>query len=427
MIRFYNATIMDFQGDCNVRTGEVWTDGGKIVYTGGKRSERREFEREVDCSGKLLMPGLKNAHTHSAMTFLRSFADDLPLLDWLHKQVFPREAKLTGEDCYWLTKLAVLEYLSGGTTAIFEMYFYPEEVARAVTECGMRTVFVGGINDYSGEVDVALSGLEQNYHRFNAYHPLVSYRLGFHAEYTTSRPMLEGVAALSAKYGAPVFTHNSEGKPEVEDCLARTGLTPTRYLDELGVYEHGGGGYHCVWMSEEDLEIFRRKKLYAVTNPSSNLKLASGIAPLTEFLRRDIPIAVGTDGPASNNSLDLFKEMFLCTALQKYRNGDAAAMPADRVLEMAVKNGAYAMGLEHCDGIYVGAKADLILIDLMRPNMQPVHNIAKNLVYAGNRADVCLTMIDGRILYENGEYRIGCSPEEIYRRCASIARRLTQD
>ncbi len=427
MIRFYNATIMDFQEDCSVRRGEVWTDGGRIVYAGAEPPVQGRFEREIDCAGKLLMPGLKNAHTHSAMTFLRSFADDLPLLDWLHKQVFPREDKLTGEDCYWLTKLAVLEYLSGGITSIFEMYFFPDEVARAVTECGMRTVFVGGINDFSGEPDRVLATLESNFKRFNAYDDLVSYRLGFHAEYTTSRPLLEGVAELSHRYRAPVFTHNSEGRPEVEDCKRRTGRTPTVYLDELGLFEYGGGGYHCVWMSEEDLEIFARRGLYVITNPASNLKLASGIAPLTEFVRRGIPVAIGTDGPASNNSLDLFKEMFLCTALQKLRDDDASALPADRVLEMAVKNGAHAMGLEDCDGIYAGARADLILIDLMQPNMQPIHNIAKNLVYAGNRANVCLTMVDGRIRYENGEYRVGCEPAEIYRRCEEITRRLTRD
>lgn len=210
---------------------------------------------------------------------------------------------------------------------------------------------------------------------------------------------------LSQKYKAPMYTHSSETKSETDGCRERYGMSPTQLFEKLGMLEYGGGGFHCVWYDEDDMRIAKERGLWIVTNPSSNLKLASGIAPLCEMKRRGIDnMAIGTDGAASNNCLDMFREMFLVTALQKYREMDAAAFPAFDVLKMACSGGALAMGLKDCDVLAAGKKADLAVIDLMQPNMQPLHNIAKNLVYAGTKQNVVMTMVDGKILYENGKF-----------------------
>ncbi len=197
------------------------------------------------------------------------------------------------------------------------------------------------------------------------------------------------------------------------------------FLDSLGLFEYGGGGFHCVHMTDRDMEVFQRRGLYAVTNPASNLKLASGIAPIAELEKRRIPVAVGTDGPASNNCLDMFREMFLITGLSKIREKDAASVDGAEVLRMATVNGAGVMGLPDADVLAEGKLADLILLDLHQPNMQPVHNIAKNIVYSGSKSNVRMTMINGRIRYRNGEFNIGESPEKIYAECSRIVRRLT--
>lgn len=420
-IRFYNVKLMTMEDGTGILPqGEVWVDGGKILYSGpgetSPDSGQYAWDRQIDGQGNLLMPGFKDAHTHSAMTFLRSYADDLPLLEWLNHQVFPMEAKLSGNDVYDLCKLAILEYLTSGITANFDMYMHPEQIARASADMGFRTVIAGGLNDFTS----SLEETEEAYVKLNEYHPLIRYCLGFHAEYTTSRSLLEGVASLSHKYHAPVFTHNSESQSEVEQCLKRTGMTPTVYLDHLGLFDYGGGGYHCIHMSEEDLEIFREKGLYAVTNPASNLKLASGIAPVSRMMEMGIGLAIGTDGPASNNCLDMFREMFLTTGLAKLREQDASAVDAGCVLEMACVGGARAMGLTDCDSLAKGKRADLILIDLHRPNMQPENHIGKNLVYSGSKDNVKLTMIEGKILYENGLFFVDEDPEEIYGKANEI-------
>lgn len=421
-IRFYNARILTMQDGFSISEGELWVKGNRIVPVNPQEKDSQSWDREIDLRGDLLMPGFKNAHTHSPMTFLRSYADDLPLLQWLNQQIFPMEAKLNGEEIYHLSKLAILEYLTSGITANFDMYFCPADIAQASVDCGFRTVLCSALNDFSS----SLEEMEDCFSRFNHFSDLISYRLGFHAEYTTSLSLLQGVAELSHKLKAPVFMHNSETKEEVSQCIGRYGVTPTVLFDGLGMFAYGGGGFHCVHMSEEDLEIFARRGLAVVTNPGSNCKLASGIAPLQEMLRRRILLAIGTDGPASNNCLDMFREMFLATALQKLLTQDASAMDANEVLRMAVSGGALAMGLSDCDSLAPGKLADLIVIDLHQPNMQPINNISKNLVYSGSKQNVRLTMVNGQILYENGEFFIGEDPEKIYEQANEIIRSKTQ-
>ena len=417
MIRLYNGRVLSFANGTVITNDEVWTDGGTICYVGPKKAEMPRFDRQIDLKGDLLIPGFKNAHTHSAMTFLRSMADDMPLDRWLSEQVYPREAKLSPDMLYVVTKLAIMEYLSSGITSSFDMYFHNDAYVRANIDSGFRTVICGAMNNF----DRDYTELEREYLRFNDTHELISYRLGFHAEYTTCLERMEYVASLAQKYKAPVFVHSSETRAEVAGCIERHGATPTVLFDRLGIYDYGGGGFHCVYMSEEDIEIFKRRKLWAVLNPASNLKLASGIAPVTRFLSEGINLAIGTDGAASNNALDFFREMYLVTALAKYRESDASVCDANRVLEMACVGGARVMGLDDCDCIAVGKKADLVVISLARPNMHPLNNISKNIVYAGSKENVRLTMVNGKVLYENGEFFIGEDAAKIYAEADKIS------
>ena len=428
-IRLYNARILTMEQDVPVFSGEIWVKNEKIAYV-AKQEElegtlkedfpKISWDMQIDCKGNLLMPGFKDAHTHSAMTFLRSYADDLPLSDWLEKQVFPMEEKLTKDDMYAFTRLAILEYLTSGITSIFDMYLDPGTIAEACQDMGMRCVLTSGLNNFTSSIEQQ----EEEYLKWNKKNSLISYQLGFHSEYTCSKELIYQVAQLAHKYKAPVYTHMAETAKEVEECKARYGMTPAVFLETMGVFDFGGGAYHCVYMDENDMEVFRRRRMCVITNPASNMKLASGIAPIAEFVRRKIPLAIGTDGAASNNCLDMFREMFLVSGLSKIYEKDAASLDAEAVLQMATVGGAKAMHLNKADVLAKGKLADIIMIDMNQPNMQPVHNIQKNLVYSGSKSNVCMTMINGRILYRNGEFNVGCDEKDIYAECERIVKRL---
>ena len=417
MIKFTNGLVLN--KDFEIESTDVYVDGGKIVKIG---ESDIKADRIYDLNGNLLMPSFKNAHTHSAMTFGRSFADDLPLSSWLNDKIFPLEAKLNGDDIYKLSKLAFLEYLTSGITACFDMYYFPENMAKASVDFGFRTVMCGAVNNFKESVEK----LEEYYNKYNNYDELVSYKLGFHAEYTTSKEIMQGISQLAEKYSAPVFMHSSETKSEVDGCIERYGKSPTTLFDELGLFNYGGGAYHSVWVDDNDLEIYKKRGVWAVINAGSNCKLASGIAPVSKMMDLGINLAIGTDGPASNNALDMFREMYLVSVLAKYRENDASAVDASKVLEAACVGGARAMGLNDCDAIAVGKKADLAVIDLNRPNMRPINNIAKNIVYAGSKENVRLTMVNGRVLYENGEFFIGEDARKIYDEAEEIMETIKQ-
>lgn len=417
MIRFYNGRLLSFKNGFEITDDEVWTNGSEISFVG--KNHDKKADREIDLNGNLLMPAFKNAHTHSAMTFARSLADDLPLQPWLYDMIFPMEAKLNESDIYTLSRLAFLEYLSSGISACFDMYYYPEAMAKASVDAGFRTVMCGAVNNFKESVSL----LDEYYQKYNSYDELISYRLGFHAEYTTSKELMNGIALLAEKHEAPVFTHSSETKSEVDDCIERYGKTPTELFEDLGLFNYGGGGFHSVWMSENDLEIYKKHGIWAVINAGSNSKLASGIAPLEKMQKAGINTAIGTDGPSSNNALDMFREMYLAAVTQKLKTSDAAACDAAELLKAATVGGAHCMGLYNCDIIDTGKKADLTVIDLHRPNMQPINNIIKNIVYSGSKENVKLTMINGKILYENGEF-IGTDIEKIYYEVQKITDRL---
>lgn len=415
-IRLYNAKILTMANEAQTISGEIWCENGIITYVGEGAKGKAVWDREIDCEQNLLMPGFKNAHTHSAMTFLRSYADDLPLLEWLQKLIFPMEAKLKPHHIAPLAKLAFMEYLSCGITACFDMYMFPQELVQAAIDTGFRMVLCGCYSNFYNTIE----NLEEQHCKFNKTNSLISHQLGFHAEYTTDKDKLLALAQLSQKYKSPVFTHCSESKREHDECVAKTGMTPLQYIHSCGLFEHGGGLYHGVHLTNEDIYLCAEKGVSVITNPASNIKLASGIAPLTQMKKAGITLALGTDGAASNNCLDFFREMFLACGLAKLKEDNAAAMPAFEVLKMATVGGAKVMRLNNCDTLQKGKCADIIMINLQRPNMQPQNNIINNLIYSGSKENVKMTMINGKILYENGEFYIGEPAQNVYKKANEI-------
>lgn len=423
MIRFFNGRILTLKNGFDIiENGEVWTDGDRITYVGEVKDAvgHIRFEREIDLNGNLLMPAFKNAHTHSAMTFGRSFSDDMPLQEWLYNKIFPLEALLTGDDIYKLSKIAFAEYLTSGISACFDMYYFPENMAKSSVDTGFRTVMCGAVNNFKESVPL----LEEYYNKYNDYDELISYRLGFHAEYTTDEGIMRDISRLAEKYQAPVFMHSSETMEETQECIHKYNKTPTELFEKLGLFNYGGGAFHSVWICDEDLDIYKRHGVYAVINSGSNCKLASGVAPVEMLINKGVNIALGTDGPASNNGLDMFREMYLTCVLQKIKNKDASSTDANEILKAATVGSARCMGLDDCDCIDVGKKADLTVVDLSRPSMQPIHNITKNLVYSGSKDCIKLTMVNGKVLYENGNFTT-LDIEKVYSEADEVVKRIT--
>ncbi len=404
MIRFYNCKILTD----NIIDGELWVNDNKIEYIGTYKSGI--FEKEIDCNGNLIMAGFKNCHTHSAMTFLRSQADDMPLNKWLNDLVFPAEKRIDNKKGKWFCYIAIMEYLSSGITSAFDMYFLRDAMAEASKETGFRTVLCGALNDFVSNV----KELEEDFYKYNDYCSTVSHRLGFHAEYTTNYDLLCEISDLSNKLKQPIYTHCAETEKEVKECIKRYGKTPVKLFDEIGLFNYGGGIFHGNYLSEEDIDIIKNRNIYVITNPASNLKLASGICEVEKLYKQNINIALGTDGAASNNALDMFREMYLVTALQKYHLSDPSAMSGEIVLQIASNTDLIS---KDCDKLAVGKLADFILIDLHKPNMQPITNIIKNIVYSGSKDNVLMTVVNGKILYDNGKFNIGIEDNEIYAKC----------
>ncbi len=396
----------------------------RIAYIGEDYKKFSPFDVIRECNGNVVMPGFKNVHTHSAMTFLRSCADDLSLQDWLFNVVFPRERHLKVEDPYHLSKVAFLEYLTSGITACYDQYFYPLSTAKAAEEFGMRAVLQGTYSNYTSE-----ENLKDYYFDFNSSkNSLVTYVIGLHAEYTSENIDYEVTSRVLKETKSPFATHTSETLSEVEECKKRhNGFSPIQFFESLGFYENGGVAFHCNYLDDKDIEIFKKHNVSVVTCPGSNSKLASGICPVSKYLESGLNVCIGTDGPASNNCLDMFKEMQLVYSLGKLQNSDPKALPAYEILKMATVNGAHAMGLFDADILEVNKLADLIEIDLTRPNMQPLNSIVNNIVYSGSKDIIKMTMINGKILYDDGEFFVGQPIEEIYNNCQLVADRLDKE
>lgn len=358
----------------------------------------------IDCSNKVVMPGLVNTHTHVSMTLLRGISDNKLLQDWLEEDIFPAEEKITSRDAYIGALLGILEMLKTGTTTFNDMYFHMDKVAEAVEDSGIRAVLSEGVIDQDGgreDIDEALNFVEKYQN-----HDLVTPGFAPHAVYTASETALLETRDYSEIFDVPYHIHVSETKKENDDCIERTGMTPVQYLDNLGLVNDDMIAAHGVWLEENDLDILERKGGNVVHNPSANLKLGSGIAEVPEMIERGINVALGTDGVASNNNLNLFEEGKLTALLHK--KDDPRDIHEQEVLDMMTINGAKALGMEQEIGsIEIGKKADLIMIDLDDPDMNPFHGkdgLISNLVYSFN-GSVSDVIVDGRSVVRNGDLR----------------------
>ena len=397
--------------DENLAEGDLVVIDTRIAYIGKDSSSFAPFDKVVECHKNILMPGFKNAHAHSAMVFLKNKPTHINLQDWLFKFVFPREAKLIPSDIYYLNKVAYLEYVRGGITACFDHYFFPLEGAKAAEEFGMRTLLLGTPDPGK----VFIENLESNYNYFNSKKDgLVTYTVGFHAEYTADEALLKETVKAIQKIKCPFYTHISETKKEVEECLQRHGKTPLKFLYEEGLFQNGGGGFHCIHLTEEEIKICKENHINIVSCPGSNTYLGSGEAPLSKYLENGINVALGTDGPASNEGLNMFREMQLAASSNK-------DVPAFEILKMATVNAAHAMGMNNADVLAKGKYADIIMLEA------PTNDVINEIVYNGKQDDVKLTMINGKILYEDGQYYLSESVDKINQKAEEISRRIENE
>lgn len=389
-----------------IENTNIYIQDGKIVHIGEIKKEL-EVTRVIDGKNKVVMPGLINSHTHLGMSLLRNFADDLPLHDWLTKKIWPIEAKLTSKDIYWGSLLSMVEMIQGGTTAFCDMYFSMEEVGKGLEESGIRGVLTRGLIEEQGQSQIKLNETKELYKNWHGKgNGRIKVMVAPHAPYTCSPDFLLEALNLAKELDTGIHIHLSETKKEVEDSFKIHGKSPIRHVYDLGIFEVPTIAAHCVHVDDEDIEIMKEKNVSPVNNPSSNLKLASGFAPVEKMLKRGIPVALGTDGSSSNNNLNMFEEINLAAIINKAVNMDAVSVPAKSALEMATINGAKALQWHNEIGsIEVGKRADMILIDMDKPHLYPQHNIISSLAYSVQASDVDTVIVDGKIIMEKREIK----------------------
>ena len=393
-----------------IENGAVAVRGEQIVAVGSRSDIDRDYQPQhrLDRPDALMAPGLINTHTHAPMVLLRGIADDLRLQDWLEKYIFPAEARnVTPDFVRWGTRLACLEMLEGGTTTFTDMYYFEDVIAETAKECGMRGVLGETIIGFpSPDAKTPADALRLTEKFLVRFHddPLITPAPAPHAIYTNSDQTLRDARALANRYSAPVLIHLSETRRENEESLAKRGKTPTAALDALGFFNGRTVAAHAVWVDDADLEILRARHVGIAHCPSSNMKLASGVAPVVKMLALDLAVGLGPDGPAgSNNDLDMFEEMDLASKLQKVTTLDPQALPARQALEMATIRGARALGLEKQIGsIEPGKRAEFITVRLDRPNAVPLYDVYSQMVYALKASNVRDVMVNGREVVLDG-------------------------
>ncbi|MGI6622623.1 MAG: amidohydrolase [Clostridiaceae bacterium] len=393
-----------------LRSCDVLIDNGIISAVGKLDAEQKQNASVINASGKLLMPGLINGHCHVPMTLMRNFADDMDLQTWLFNYIFPAEEKLTSEDIYWGALLGIMEMVATGTTCFIDMYDHMNDLVRAAEESGIRAQLSRGVTNFEDGSDFSEhKGLNEAidfYRQWNgAANGRITGAFAPHAVYTCSTDFIKAVIKTAQKFDAPIHVHLDETRVEHEDCLAKHRKTPTRYLYDLGLFDRRTVAAHCVWITDEDISLLKDKNVTIAHNPTSNLKLASGVAPVPQALSKGVNVIIGTDGASSNNNLNMFEEIHLASLIHKGVNHDPLLVNAETALRMATTNGAAALGIKNLGIIEEGAKADLILVDMDKPHIMPVHNILSALAYSVQGSDVYMTMVDGRILFENGEFK----------------------
>mgnify|MGYP000845055150 CR=1 FL=1 len=416
-----NTQILTMTGAA-LQNGDILIEHDKIAALGTVTDEQAEGAQVIDGKRTVAMPGLVNTHTHAAMTLLRSYADDMELMSWLNDKIWPAEAKFVNSSIYWGTSLAVLEMIQSGTTTFADMYDSMHEVARVTEESGVRANLSRGLIVFS---DPELKNIQKNIRLYENFHNQAEGRLkvwfGPHAPYTCPPEYLEKIVDAAAYCKTGLHVHLAETQDELRQIKEGYGKTPTEYLHDLGVFELPALAAHGVYLTDSDVEILKEHNVSIAHNPSSNLKLASGIADVARYQKAGLNVSLGTDGASSNNSLNMFKEMTMCSFAQKVKTMDPTVLPAEAVLQMATINGARALHWDNEIGtLEVGKKADIILVDIDKPHFSPWNNTVSDLVYSAQGSDVKTTIVNGKVLMQNYEV-LTMDRERIMAEAARIA------
>lgn len=428
ILRIDNALIMTMADGATVERG--WTFeavDGVITFVGPSTDFQPSGEPDevIDASGMLLLPGFVNAHTHAAMTLFRGAADDMPLEPWLQEKIWPVEARLTEQDVYWGTMLGIVEMLRAGVTCFNDMYHLPEMGTRAAEEAGIRMCPSGvllGILPNAGDMLAQAAEFCREYPR--SPDRLIAPMLAPHAPYTCPREMLERVIATAADCNVPLHIHLAETQADVQWSLEHYGKRTVQAMQEIGLFAVPVLAAHCVHLDETDISVLAENQVGVAHCPGSNMKLASGMAPVRDLLAAGAIVGLGTDGCGSNNNLDLLEEARLAALLAKVRDLDPTAVPAATALHMATLGGAQALFLGEVIGsLQPGKRADCILIDLDQPHLQPLHEVDSQLIYAARASDVHTTIVDGQVLLRAGQFT-RLDEAEIIARATECARRL---
>ena len=429
------ADIDYLTSDFEVRRGFVGTQGSHITYIGDKDPAKDpslslyDFGERYEGRGKLLVPGMYNTHAHMPMTLLRGYAEGIALQDWLFNKVFPFEAKIDDAAAYPATLLAIAEMLRFGVVGVTDMYFFSEARVRAVAESGIKANLCDGIMVFDEETTYEQTpNLKRNEQLVGAHHNSLDGRLkidlNIHSEYISNPQVVRAVGEHAAQLGVQTHVHISETTQEHQECKQRRGgLTPTQYFDSLGFFGAPCTAAHCVWTEPADWEILAARGVSVSSNPASNMKLASGFAPVGAMLAAGVNVCLGTDGVASNNSHNILKDLYLLALASKGASGDATQVSPGQALAMATVNGARSQGRPDSGTIEVGKRADLVALDICTPWMQPIHSLLNNLVYAAQGSDVVLTMVDGAVLYRNGAW-LSMDIEKVIRDTKQAATRI---
>ena len=404
--RIENGYLITADSQYKSMNGCIIIEDEIIVYAGpGEYSPDIPADRVIDAKGGIVMPGFINTHSHVPMSLLRGYADDLPLMEWLTKSVWPAEEKMDEDAAYWGSMLAIAEMAAGGVTCFSDMYGFTRQIAKAARDSGMRALISTGILDTDGRGGERLKDAEAFLEEVSDF-PLIGAALGPHAEYTVSPALFEKVRDSAQKHNTRIHVHISETRGEHEECVKRHGKTPIELLDSLGLLDLPVMAAHCVWVSDNDIALMAQKNVSALSCPGSNLKLGSGIARVSAMIKAGVNVSCGTDGAASNNNLSMMEEMSLIALLQKGVELNPAVIPAKEAVRIATINGAKALGIGGITGsLEAGKQADIIIVDTQGMRYCPKTNLINHLVYSGGDCDVKLTMVNGNIIYENGEIK----------------------
>ena len=410
-----------------VRKTCIYIEGNRIAAVGEKPEGFRE-DKVIDGQDRLVIPGLINCHTHSYMAFMRNVADDLSFMDWLFGTIDPIEQQMTDEDTYWGACLAIIEMIKSGTTCFNDMQMNIHQTTRAVKESGMRAVISRGLIG-SGHDEAGQMRLRQAYEERDAAKDCdrLSFMLGPHAPYTCDDGFMRVVSEDAKKNGMRIHVHLSESVSEIEQIREKYGLTPIEMADRNGLFDVPAIAAHCVQVTDEDIAILKGKKVSVVTNPASNMKLGNGFAPIGKMVEMGVNVCLGTDGAASNNSLNMFRELGLLTLIHKGVNKTPQCISAREGFRIATINGAKALGLEEETGsIEAGKKADLAILNLNTPSLTPRNNLIAGLSYSANGSEVETVIIDGKIVMEDRKV-LTMDEELVYKKINEIIVRMGLD